>query len=572
MATPSTAVALPLVRTVQVATTVTLIRPPVVVPVDSFAYVAPIPPIGLAYIAGALRQAGHVVHVVDATGEAPEQTTDFTAATGEMRRIGLTLEEIVERIPPTTKVVGITHMFLHEWPTVRELAELVKRRHPDAFVVLGGENATAFRQWIFEETAAVDCCVLGEGEATAVELVGRIAAGAPLTGLRGIARRAVDREPGGGTEQLPVRIRALTTIPRPAWDLFPMDNYLRFHDEIGTARSRSMPMLATRGCPYKCSFCSSPQMWTTRYQVRDPEDLVDEIEDYVRRYDIDTVVFVDLTAITKHNWTLAFCDALEARGLGTKWRVPVGTRSEGLDEHVIQRMKDAGCQSMTLAPEHGSQHMLDVFDKRVDLDHIFEAIRAARKVGMATHVNTVIGHPAETWPDRWKNLVFLVRAALAGATTGAAYIFHPYPGSRDFQELLEAGQLTVDEKYVYDGLAIGTSGNHSWNPTLSARSLYRTHAVMKASFELTSLARDPRRAVKTARAVFEEDTDTLGDANLRDKAHGPVGVRFSDVYDTRLAALWLRWRVRTRGNERTALPAEGPVAAERPDTIESART
>lgn len=552
----STAVPVQLERSSHAAAKVTLIRPPVTVPVDTFAYVAPMPPIGLAYVAAALREAGHDITVVDGPGEAPEQTTDFDAPIGTMFRIGLTFEEIVERIPPGTQLVGISHMFLHDWPTVRELATLVKRKHPDAFLVLGGENATAYRKWIFEETPAVDACVLGEGEATAVELAGRIAAGAPLTDMRGIALRDADRTTPEGAGQLPVRIRSLTTIPRPAWDLFPMENYLDFHEAIGEERSRSMPMLATRGCPYKCSFCSSPQMWTTRYQVREPEELVDEIADYVDRYGIDSVNFVDLTAITKHDWTLAFCDALEARGLGIKWDVPVGTRSEGLDEHVIQRLKDSGCHQITLAPEHGSQHMLEVFDKRVDLDHIFTAIRAAKKVGVSTHVNTVIGHPAETWGDRWKNYVFLVRTALAGATTGAAYIFHPYPGSRDFQEIVDAGLLTVDDTYVYDGLAIGTSGNRSWNPKVSERSLFLTHAAMKLTFELVALARDPRRAVRVARAFFESRTDTIGDANLRDKAAGPVGLRFSDVYNQRLFAMWVRWRMRARKEDRAAASAD----------------
>ena len=101
-----------------------------------------------------------------------------------------------------------------------------------------------------------------------------------------------------------------------------------------------MPMLATRGCPYKCSFCSSPQMWTTRYSVREPSDLVDEIEDYVRRYDVKNVDFCDLTAMTTRQWTLDFCDELERRRLGITWQLPVGTRSEGIDEHVLERLAE----------------------------------------------------------------------------------------------------------------------------------------------------------------------------------------------------------------------------------------
>ena len=88
-----------------------------------------------------------------------------------------------------------------------------------------------------------------------------------------------------------MRRRKLSEIPPPAWDQFPLDEYLAYADFFGVNRGRSMPILATRGCPYKCTFCSSPQMWTTRYVVRDPDDVADEIADYVERYGIQNVNF-----------------------------------------------------------------------------------------------------------------------------------------------------------------------------------------------------------------------------------------------------------------------------------------
>ena len=557
-----TTTSLALTRTSQATTTVTLLRPPVVVPVSSFAYVAQMPPIGLAYVAGALRDAGHDVHVVDAPGTEPEQVTLFSTPLGEMYRIGLTFDEILARIPAETTVVGITHMFLHEWPTVRELAEAVKRSRPDVFVVLGGENATSYRQWIFEETTAVDACVLGEGEATAVELMGRLAAGAPLTDMEGIALRAAEVGTAARDGVLPVRIRAMDTLPRPAWDLFPMDGYFRFHDAIGMTKSRSIPMLATRGCPYKCSFCSSPQMWTTRYTVREPKDIVDELEDYVERYGIDNIDFVDLTAMTKRKWTLALCDELEERGLGTLWHLPVGTRSEGFDAHLLRRLYAGGCRSVTFAPEHGSQRMLDVYDKRVDLDHIYTSIKDARKAGLVTHVNTVIGHPAERTSDRWVNLLFLMRVAFAGCDTGSAFIFHPYPGSRDFREAVEAGRLTAGDDYVYDGLANGLPGNRSWNPEMSAKALYRWQLAMKAGFEAAAVVRDPRRAWRIARAMVARDEHRPAEEGKEAGATGPVGMRLGDEHDVRLVALWVRSQLRGRAHrarhpEPTA-PVDGP--------------
>ncbi|MEL7207730.1 MAG: radical SAM protein, partial [Actinomycetota bacterium] len=103
-----------------------------------------------------------------------------------------------------------------------------------------------------------------------------------------------------------------------------------------------MQILGTRGCPYKCSFCSSPQMWTTKYVVREPDDVVDEIADYVDQYGVANVNFVDLTAATNRRWTLGLCDALDERGLDITWQLPVGTRIEAIDREVLERIYVVG--------------------------------------------------------------------------------------------------------------------------------------------------------------------------------------------------------------------------------------
>ncbi len=184
-------------------------------------------------------------------------------------------------------------MFLHEWPMIRDIAQRLKSKIPGVVVVLGGENATGFWPWIFKETDAVDYCVLGEGEATMLELVARVKTGQVVSDLRGVAARRQDESARG----LPVRLTQLESIPRPAWEYVNIDGYMSLADTHGVNRGRSMPMLATRGCPYQCTFCSSPSMWTTRYVLRTPRDVVDEIKAYVERYRVDNVNFCDLTAI-----------------------------------------------------------------------------------------------------------------------------------------------------------------------------------------------------------------------------------------------------------------------------------
>jgi len=498
---------------------VTLIRPNVVIFPRSLSWNGPVPPIGLAYIASTLRAAGHDVQAIDSAGEAIEHFVDFESPVGTLRRVGLPLEEIVDRIRPGTAVVGITHMFLHEWPHIRELAALIKERHPDVTLVLGGENATAFWPWILEQCPAVDACVLGEGETTAVELVERVLRGERLSDMAGIATRdAAGRATDSG---LATRItKQLDEVPRPAWDLFPIENYWRYADFFGVNRGRSLPLMATRGCPYRCSFCSSPQMWTTRYVVRDPEDVADEIAGYVAEHGITNVNFADLTAITKRSWTLAFCDALERRAPGITWQLPVGTRAEALDAEVLQRLWDTGCRNISYAPEAGGQRMLDIYDKRVDLAKLLDSLREASRIGLVTKINIIIGHPEETWRDVWLSYRFMIRAARAGANDAAVMMFGPYPGSADFTKLVEAGKVVVDDTYDYVALSWASPVHESYNDRMTPRQMRRAQLVMLCTFYAIGVLGHPTRVLRWIKAQRTGRESTNVDAMLRTKRRG----------------------------------------------------
>jgi radical SAM superfamily enzyme YgiQ (UPF0313 family) len=103
------------------------------------------------------------------------------------------------------------------------------------------------------------------------------------------------------------RIRDLDDLPLPAWDLFPLENYLSEGHGWGVNRGRSMPIVASRGCPYQCTFCSNPNMWTTRWVVRKVDNVIEEIVLYINKYNATNFDFQDLTAIVKKDWIKDFC-------------------------------------------------------------------------------------------------------------------------------------------------------------------------------------------------------------------------------------------------------------------------
>lgn len=169
-----------------------LLRPPIVVNPRNLGYLAPVPPLGLAYLAAAVRAGGHRVQLVDSAGQALDRASEFPTAVGPMRRIGLTPEEAVERLDPGTQVVGVNLMFLHEWAQSVELVRAARRRFPEATIVMGGETVTACWERLLGELPEVDHVVLGEGERTFHALLGALSDGVAVPALDGlISRRAV---------------------------------------------------------------------------------------------------------------------------------------------------------------------------------------------------------------------------------------------------------------------------------------------------------------------------------------------------------------------------------------------
>src|SRR6185295_13810839 len=158
----------------------------------------------------------------------------------------------------------------------------------------------------------VDACVLGEGENKMIALLEAWDKGIPKSELPGIA--FFDRRSGAvklnPLEDGNYRISRVDAIPRPAWDLFPLEQYLDSRSSLGSRNHRAMPMLASRGCPYRCTFCSSPQMWTTKWKAREVRDLVDEVKGYIRKYGIDRVEFYDLSMFIDSRWIVEFCSTL----------------------------------------------------------------------------------------------------------------------------------------------------------------------------------------------------------------------------------------------------------------------
>lgn len=503
---------------------VSLIHPPTITAPASLSYYGAIPPLGLAYIAGATRAAGHRVQVIDATGEAPEHYVRRSTPVGDVVVQGLPIEAIIGRLTPDCQVVGVSHMFLHQWPWLREFLAALRSARPDVVIVVGGENATAFWQQLMTESAAVDLCVLGEGERTFLAVLGALSQqktcmrkdlASRLAGVAGIAIRG----PGGpqktGAGQ---RIETLDELPLPAWDLVPVASYLDRGHGSGVHRGRSMPVLTSRGCPYRCTFCSSPQMWTTRYLRRSPEQVVDEIAELVRRYQVTNVDLNDLTAMLTKDWILEFCRAIERRNLGVSWQLPSGTRSEAVDFEAAQALYRAGCRNFTYAPESGSRDTLRRIKKKVKLPALRASLKASLRAGLSTHCSIIIGFPHETPHDLWQTYKLVLGLAVDGLHTVAVMVFAPYPGSEEFAGLQRRGQIAFAEPYYYSSLLRASSGLRSFHPQLGPRGLFTLQMFYLCSFYGLQYTLRPWRLVRSVVNAARGHHESVMDQFLATKA------------------------------------------------------
>ena len=483
----------------------TLVRPAMVSSAGTWS--APItPPIGAAYLAAMLVKHGVETTCIDAIAE----NVDQILREGNYVYQGLTIDETVERIPENTDCIGVSCMFSQDWPYVRELLHRIRERRPRALLIIGGEHATALPEYSLRDCPGIDYVVLGEGEEAIVEIAARLG-----------DKEALDRTPGlaylrkdGSFVRTPARarIRNVEEIPYPAWDLFPMEVYLNTRNGHGVYRGRTIGVLATRGCPYKCTFCSNPVMYGKAYVPRAPSDVLDEIEYHMHKYNAENFDFYDLTMILKRSWILEFCRMIEERGLKFTWQLPTGTRSEVIDEEVAAALYRTGCRNITYAPESGDPETLDRIKKRVHLPVLTRSIRAALKVGVNVKCNIIIGFPHERRRNVFRTVRFCWKLALMGVHDVGVFMYSPYPGSRLFEELQAEGIVpkTLTKEY-FESLVnfMDPTSTTAFCKHISGRELAIWRFFAMASFFALSYLVRPWRFIRFVRNVYRYESDTV---------------------------------------------------------------
>jgi len=423
---------------------VQLINPPVFQNPKGLTALRPAPPLGLAYIAASLERAGHDVHVIDALGEGPDEALNV----GKVVRIGLGPEQILDRIRPDTEALGITNMWSFSWPVVRDMLHLIRKHHPDLPLVCGGEHFNGLSELSMRD-APVDYIIRGEGELGAVEIFGA---------LERKLRHGAEFDPatigslvwrdGERVVMNPPRERNVDVdeLPWPAWHHFDLRGYYAHGMKTGIDYGFMIPILATRGCPYSCTYCSSPRMWTTKWIPRDPVKMVDEIEHYVKEYGANNFPMQDLTAIVRRDWIVDFCNEILRRGLDIRWQFPSGTRCEVVDDEVAALLWESGCRAMCYAPESGSEETRKLIKKKMKRESLMSAVDAAVRHNINLTAFMVLGFPHDNDKNMRANLSFVRELARRGVEDVALGFFFPIPNTELYDYLVGKGRMAPTDE------------------------------------------------------------------------------------------------------------------------------
>ncbi len=370
------------------------------------------PPLGLLYLAAALDRTRHQVRVLDCQAEY------------------LKYRELAEEVRTFAPDVAGIHTMTLTLPDVLRTAVTVKEACPSVPVVLGGPH-TIFYQDETLTHSSFDILVRGEGEKTFTELLNRLEAGdgtmskADLSSVPGLSYKK-----SGSVVKTPDRDLQtnLDSIPFPAREMTPVENYYSV-----LARTRPITtMITSRGCPYKCTFCSRPHLGK-QFRARSAVNVVDEME-VCRKMGIREFFIYDDTFTVNADRVAAICGEIRRRNLEIIF--DIRARVDTVSAPLLKELKEAGCDRIHYGVEAGNDRLMEVIGKAITVKQAEEAFRLTRKAGISTLAYFMVGLPGQTradLDDTW-NLIKRLHPDFLHLT-----LLAPFPGSKVYTDGMQRG-------------------------------------------------------------------------------------------------------------------------------------
>jgi radical SAM superfamily enzyme YgiQ (UPF0313 family) len=383
------------------------------------------PVLGLASIAGAVRDRGHDVRILDLSYRQYEPDL---------------LREVLAEERPDVVAVTATTPLMNQ---ARDISFLVREHLPEALSIVGGAHASALPAETVRESA-FDLAACGEADWVVADLLDGID---PAT-MPGIWRRTSDGVAGPLEPATP--IGDLDLLPMPCWEHYPMDGNRR----ITKLTARHLPVTVTefsRGCIYGCDFCASKNTMGRGYRKKSPERCAEELA-RTASLGFREIVVVDDIFTTDQNWAAAVCEEIIRTGVDIAWTCSNGIRVDSADPELFALMRRAGCYRVSFGFESGSEEVLKAFRKggRASIDKGIRAVELATRAGLEANGFFLVGLTGETEATLDATIDYARRLPLQAMKCG---ICIPFPGTPMFRELHQAGRIKTldwDQYTVYN--------------------------------------------------------------------------------------------------------------------------
>jgi len=377
-----------------------------------FAQMQPYPPLGTLHAASVLRDAGFEVSLFDPM---------FSVSPDD-------LIPCLEKEKPAYLVIyddGFNYLTKMCLTNMREAAfEMTAlAKNKGCKVIVNSSDATDHVEEYLDHGA--DYIVIGEGEISLRELLVRIESGSDPVNMEGIQFRQNNQ-----TTPLKKRdvLHDLDSLPFPAWDLVDVAEYKKRW--LQASGYFSLNISTTRGCPFKCNWCAKP-IYGNRYNVHSPQRVVQELKNLQRNYDVDHFWMTDDIFGLKPGWTKEFSGIVQQEKLKIKFKIQ--SRVDLLlQEENIDSLAKAGCETVWVGAESGSQKILDAMDKGTAVAQIYEATHLLRK----HHINVAFflqfGYPGETRDDIRKTIDMVMELMPDDIGVSVSY---PLPGTKFYERV-----------------------------------------------------------------------------------------------------------------------------------------
>lgn len=378
------------------------------------------PPLNLMYLAAVLEKFGFYVRIIDANlyNILPKQ-----------------IARIVKKFKPD--IIGLTAATATIKTTLHYVSE-IKNAIPDVFTIIGGPHTTFLPTETLLMSKDLDAVAIGEGENTIVELAESYEKGDPKwpANVKGIAYRVKhnDEDEIKITQPRPF-IKDLDSIPFPARHLVPFSEYKLYNKDtpIGS-------MITSRGCVFACNYCSSSHLMGRMFRARSPKNVVDEIEELVYKYNVDTIEFIDDIFTLNKKRALEIAKEIRSRKLDINF--VASSRVDTIDRELLIELKRAGLSTMYYGVESGSERILKLMNKRITLSQVEKAINETKNVGVNTLASFILGYPGETIDDMITTIKFSIKLDPDYAQFS---ILTPYPGTPIYYELKQKGLIATED-------------------------------------------------------------------------------------------------------------------------------